>query len=155
MSDLNITIKVEGGSGGSTEQQPQETPEEEIVQGEEESVGKLIKKSVAATGVVSMGVKAVNHITSRVGVETGNRQIQDEINAAKQVGGQALMILGGFIAGGAVGGMAAIGGVVLDYALQYSDYAYAQGLEADVLSIRRERMGVGNMAISRSRAANQ
>ncbi|MDE6275086.1 MAG: hypothetical protein K2M75_00960 [Clostridia bacterium] len=45
--------------------------------------------------------------------------------------------------------------IALDYALKYDSYNFAKQMEATTLSIQRERMGVGGMAISRSRASNQ
>ena len=113
-----------------------------------------IKKAVAATGALMITQKAVNYVTSRVYTETGNRQWQDSINAAKQVGGQIATIAGGFIMGGA-GGLVAIAGVGMDYLMQFSSYAFAKNIESQVISISRERMGVGGFNINQSRSATQ
>lgn len=114
-----------------------------------------IKKAVAATGALMITQKAVNYVTSRVYTETGNRQWQDSINAAKQVGGQIATIAGGFIMGGVAGGLVAIAGVGMDYLMQFSSYAFAKNIESQVISISRERMGVGGFNINQSRSATQ
>lgn len=156
MSDYSITIKVENSGGSSNSMgQSNATETEELVQGSNKSSLSTLKKAVAATGAVAMGTKALNYISTRVYPETGNRQLQDNINATKQVGGQILGIIGGFVAGGIPGGLLAMTGVLLDYAFQMDTYAYNQSMENTILNIQRERMGVGGMAISRSRAQNQ
>ncbi len=157
MSSYEIIIKVDGGgSGSSLTKQENTTETEELAQGGDGgSVIKDLKKAVAATGIIAVGTKIVNHITSRVYVETGNRQLQDDINAAKQVGGQIMALVGGFVAGGAIGGLAVGLGIATDYALQVSDYRFAKDLESTILNIRRERMGIGGMSISRSRSLTQ
>ena len=93
-----------------------------------------------------MAIKVFNYKTSRAYTETGNRQWQDNINATNQVAGQIA---------GIIGGLVALGGVALDYSLKYNAYNFAKQMEATTLSIQRERMGVGSMAMSRSRATNQ
>ena len=157
MSDMSITIKVEGegNSGGQNNSIGQTTETEELVQGSSESTFGTLKKAVAATGVVAMGTKTLNYISTRVYPETGNRQLQDEINATKQVAGQVLSIIGAGVAGGPIGALAAAGVVALDYAFQASTYSYNRSMENTILNIQRERMGVGGMALSRSRAQNQ
>lgn len=127
----------------------------QLAQGSGGSSIAALKKVAVATGVLSAGKKTLDYVTSRVYTETGNRQLQDNINATKQIGGQIASIAGGFVVGGWVGGLAAMSGVALDYALQYRSYNFAKEQEASVLSIRRERMGAGGMANSRSRALNQ
>lgn len=159
MSEYSITIKVDSGGGGSgtntASPQDSSTESQKLAEGSGSLTVKDLKKSVVATGAVAIGTKIINHITSRVYTETGNRQLQDEINAAKQIGGQILALGAGFAAGG-IAGAAVVGlGILTDYALQASDYAYSRNLEASVLSIRRERMGVAGMANSRSRSINQ
>ena len=99
--------------------------------------------------------KAINYVTSRVYTETGNRQWQDSINAAKQVGGQIATIAGGFLMGGVAGGLVAIAGVGMDYLMQLASYSFAKNLESQVLTISRERMGVGGFNINQSRSATQ
>lgn len=46
-------------------------------------------------------------------------------------------------------------GIATDYALQYSDYQYERRLDNAILSIKRERMGVGGISINRSRSLTQ
>lgn len=137
-----------GGAGSSLETG-------QLVQGSNGSTLKQLKKAVAVSGAVAMGMKVLNYKTSRVYTETGNRQWQDNINAAKEVGGQIAGVIGGFVAGGVIGGVAALGGVALDYALKYESYNFAKQMEGTTLSIKQQRMGVGGMAMSRSRASNQ
>lgn len=116
---------------------------------------KTLRTAAAATGALMLTSKAINNVTSRVYTETGNRQWQDSVNAAKELGGLLLTIAGGFAMGGVLGGTVAIGGVVADYAFQLSNYAFAKNLESQVLSISRERMGVGGFNINQSRSATQ
>lgn len=161
MSNYSITINVNGGGRSSKKNANSGETDNtsggagQLAQGSGGSSIAALKKVAVATGVLSAGKKSLDYITSRVYTETGNRQLQDNINAAKQIGGQIASIAGGFIVGGAVGGLAAIGGVALDYALQYRSYNFAKEQEANVLAIRRERMGVVGMSNSRSRAINQ
>ena len=157
MSEYSITIKVDGKDNSSSlTKQESSTESEELAQGGSGGLAiKDLKKAVAATGAVAMGTKTVNHVTSRVYVETGNRQLQDNINATKQVASQVMYLIGGFIEGGPIGGLAVGVGILTDYALQMSDYSYSKSMEQSVLAIQRERMGVAGMSISRSRAQNQ
>lgn len=114
-----------------------------------------IKKAVAATGALMIANKAINYVTGRVYTETGNRQWQDNVNAAKQVGGQIAAIAGGFLMGGALGGAVALMGVGMDYLTQFDSYEYSKNLESQILSISRERMGVLGANINRSRSTTQ
>lgn len=155
MSEYSITIKV-GGDGSKSNSSEEKTESGKLAQGDSGGAAiKDLKKAVAATGVVAVGMKIINHRTSRVFVETGNRQLQDNINATKQIAGQVLALVGGFVAGGAIGGLAVGLGIATDYALQYSDYQYERRLDNAILSIKRERMGVGGMSINRSRSLTQ
>ncbi len=154
MSEYSITIKVDGENKSKTPEK--KTESEELAQGGSGGVAiKDLKKAVAATGVVAVGMKIINHRTSRVYVETGNRQLQDNINATKQIAGQVMALVSGFVAGGPLGGIAVGLGIATDYALQYSDYQYEKRLDNAILSIKRERMGVGGMSINRSRSLTQ
>lgn len=159
MSTYEATIKIgnnsqydtpdKGTDGKSSESQEAAQPSNL-----KQTLG-TIKKAVAATGALMVANKAINYVTSRVYTETGNRQWQDSINAAKQVGGQIATIVGSFIAGGPVVGGIAIAGVGMDYLMQFSSYAFAKNIESQVLSISRERMGVGGFNINQSRSATQ
>lgn len=139
-----------GGNGGNGS-----SGAEKLAQGGAASSIAALKKVMVATGVLSAGTKTLNYITSRVYTETGNRQLQDNINATKQIGSQVASLAAGFAVGGIAGGIVAAGGIALDYALQYRSYNFARQQEERVLSIRQERMGAGGMANSRSRALNQ
>lgn len=147
--DTSAGVGVGGSSGGANSQAGQ------LAQGGGSSAINTLKKVAVATGAVAAGTKVLNYVTSRVYTETGNRQLQDNINAAKQVSGQIMSIISGFAVGGIAGGIIAAGGVALDYALQYRSYNFARQQEAQVLSIRQERAGLASMANSRSRALNQ
>ncbi len=147
--DTSAGVGVGGSSGGANSQAGQ------LAQGGGSSAINTLKKAAVVTGAVAAGTKVLNYVTSRVYTETGNRQLQDNINAAKQVSGQIMSIISGFAVGGIAGGVIAAGGVALDYALQYRSYNFARQQEAQVLSIRQERAGLGGMANSRSRALNQ
>lgn len=116
---------------------------------------KTLRTAAAATGALMVANKAINYVTSRVYTETGNRQWQDSINAAKQVGGQIATIAGGFLMGGVAGGLIATAGIGIDYLTQISSYNYAKNLESQILTISRERMGVGGFNINQSRSATQ
>lgn len=153
MSDYTITINVKGNNSNSSSLSKATNNTEQVVQGS--SALKEVKKAVALTGVASAGKKTLNYLTTRVYPETGNRQLQDNINATKQLASQALSVLGAFALGGVAGGLVAMGGIALDYALQSATYQYNKQMEATTLNITRERMGVGGMAISRSRALTQ
>lgn len=159
MSTYEVTIKIgnnsqydtpdKGTDGKSSESQEAAQPSNL-----KQTLG-TIKKAVAATGALMVANKAINYVTSRVYTETGNRQWQDSINAAKQVGGQIATIAGGFLMGGAAGGLIATAGIGIDYLTQISSYNYAKNLESQILTISRERMGVGGFNINQSRSATQ
>lgn len=171
MSNYSITININGGrnskkkangtsgkngaSGVGSTGENGGSGAEKLAQGGAASSIAALKKVMVATGVLSAGTKTLNYITSRVYTETGNRQLQDNINATKQIGSQVASLAASFAVGGIAGGVVAVGGIALDYALQYRSYNFARQQEESVLSIRRERMGVGGMANSRSRALNQ
>lgn len=159
MSTYEATIKIgnnsqydtpdKGTDGKSSESQEAAQPSNL-----KQTLG-TIKKAVAATGALMVANKAINYVTSRVYTETGNRQWQDSINAAKQVGGQIATIAGGFLMGGVAGGLIATAGIGIDYLTQISSYNYAKNLESQILTISRERMGVGGFNINQSRSATQ
>lgn len=159
MSTYEATIKIGNNSqydNTDTGMSEQSSESQQAAQpsGMKQTLG-TIKKAVAATGALMVTQKAVSYVTSRVYTTTGNRQWQDNINAAKQVGGQIAAIAGGFLAGGVAGGLVAIAGIGMDYLTQLDSYNFAKNLESQVLSISRERMGVGGLNISRSRSTTQ
>ncbi len=83
-----------GGAGGSAG-----GGAGQLAQGSGGSSIAALKKVAVATGVLSAGKKTLDYVTSRVYTETGNRQLQDNINATKQIGGQIASIAGGFAVG--------------------------------------------------------
>lgn len=159
MSTYEATIKIGNNSqydntDTGTNEQSSESQQAAQSSSLKQTLG-TIKKAVAATGALMITQKAVNYVTSRVYTETGNRQWQDSIIAAKQVGGQIATIAGGFLMGGVAGGLVAIAGVGMDYLMQLASYSFAKNLESQVLTISRERMGVGGFNINQSRSATQ
>lgn len=159
MSTYEATIKIGNNSqydntDTGTNEQSSESQQAAQSSSLKQTLG-TIKKAVAATGALMITQKAVNYVTSRVYTETGNRQWQDSINAAKQVGGQIATIAGGFLMGGVAGGLVAIAGVGMDYLMQLASYSFAKNLESQVLTISRERMGVGGFNINQSRSVTQ
>lgn len=159
MSTYEATIKIGNNSqydntDTGTNEQSSESQQAAQSSSLKQTLG-TIKKAVAATGALMVANKAINYVTSRVYTETGNRQWQDSINAAKQVGGQIATIAGGFLMGGVAGGLVAIAGVGMDYLMQLASYSFAKNLESQVLTISRERMGVGGFNINQSRSATQ
>ena len=159
MSTYEATIKIgnnnqydntdTGTSGQSSESQQAAQPSSL-----KQTLG-TIKKAVAATGALMITQKSVNYVTSRVYTTTGNRQWQDNINAAKQVGGQIAAIAGGFLAGGLLGGGVTIAGIGMDYLMQFDSYNFSKNLESQILTISRERMGVAGLNINQSRSTKQ
>lgn len=159
MSTYEATIKIGNNSqydntDTGTNEQSSESQQAAQPSSLKQTLG-TIKKAVAATGALMITQKAVNYVTSRVYTETGNRQWQDSINAAKQVGGQIATIAGGFLMGGVAGGLVAIAGVGMDYLMQLASYNFAKNLESQILTISRERMGVGGFNINQSRSVTQ
>lgn len=111
------------------------------------------KSALNSTGVALVAGSVINYETSRVGITTGNYQRQQEINAAKTVGGQLLGVAAGFVVGGFGGGMLAGAAVGLNYYQAYDSYNFSRRAEAATLAIRREREGL--ISSSRSRGAIQ
>ena len=114
---------------------------------------KDVKSALNSTGVALVAGSVINYETSRVGITTGNFQRQQEINAAKTVGGQLLgIVTAGFFTGGG-GAMLAGMAVGLNYYQAYDSYNFSRRAEAATLAIRREREGL--ISSSRSRGAIQ
>lgn len=110
-----------------------------------------VKKTVNATGAGMIASMVINYKIGRVGVETGNQQVQSEINAAKSVAGLGIGLAGSFIFGG-IGGLALAGiGAGIGMLLKYDSFNYEKDVYNRVLDIQRERAGIDYLTINRSR----
>lgn len=112
---------------------------------------KQLRGDLQKTGVTMVAGMAIDYVTSRVGVTTGNYQLQAEISAGKRVLGTVAGIGAAFFFGGAGAGILATVGVGLSAYLQYDQYRYERNQYEEILSIQRERAGIDMIAQNFSR----
>ena len=103
------------------------------------------RATLALGTAVGVAGTVISYAVGRVGVETGNYQLQNEVSAAlKGIG-----ILGGLGAGVAfnpvLGGIA-IGMTALTEGLKYRSYSWDRDYEGEMLGVRRERAGIGALS---------
>ena len=103
------------------------------------------RATLAVGTAVGVAGTVISYAVGRVGVETGNYQLQNEVSAAlKGIG-----ILGGLGAGVAfnpvLGGIA-IGMTALTEGLKYRSYSWDRDYEGEMLGVRRERAGIGALS---------
>lgn len=103
------------------------------------------RATLAVGTAVGVAGTVISYAVGRVGVETGNYQLQNEVSAAfKGIG-----IIGGLGAGVAfnpVLGSIAIGMTALTEGLKYRSYSWERGYEGEMLGVRRERAGIGALS---------
>ena len=110
------------------------------------SLRKEYPKATLAVGTaVGVAGTVISYAVGRVGVETGNYQLQNEVSAAlKGIG-----IIGGLGVGVAfnpvLGGIA-IGMTALTEGLKYRSYSWDRDYEGEMLGVRRERAGIGALS---------
>ena len=110
------------------------------------SLRKEFPRATLAVGTaVGVAGTVISYAVGRVGVETGNYQLQNEVSAAlKGIG-----IIGGLGAGVAfnpvLGGIA-IGMTALTEGLKYRSYSWDRDYEGEMLGVRRERAGIGALS---------
>ena len=103
------------------------------------------RATLAVGTAVGVAGTVISYAVGRVGVETGNYQLQNEVSAAlKGIG-----IIGGLGAGVAfnpvLGGIA-IGMTALTEGLKYRSYSWDRDYEGEMLGVRRERAGIGALS---------
>lgn len=103
------------------------------------------KATLAVGTAVGVAGTVISYAVGRVGVETGNYQLQNEVTAAlKGIG-----IIGGLGVGVAfnpvLGGIA-IGMTALTEGLKYRSYSWERDYEGEMLGVRRERAGIGALS---------
>lgn len=142
--EKRYVLKIQlGGNGAKKLKEKEDEPAQNpTVRETLQSIIKTTRSIATATGAGLVASQVLNYTTSRVQIETGNRQVQDEINAAKKVGSQVAALAMGAIFGG-IGGFAIAGlGIGVDYLLSANTYRFNKQLEAAQLSIQRERAGL-------------
>lgn len=102
-------------------------------------------ETLAVGTAVGVAGTVISYAVGRVGVETGNYQLQNEVTAAlKGIG-----IIGGLGVGVAfnpvLGGIA-IGMTALTEGLKYRSYSWDRDYEGEMLGVRRERAGIGALS---------
>lgn len=110
------------------------------------SLRKEYPKATLAVGTaVGVAGTVISYAVGRVGVETGNYQLQNEVSAAfKGIG-----IIGGLGVGFALNpvlGGIAIGMTALTEGLKYRSYSWDRDYEGEMLGVRRERAGIGALS---------
>lgn len=149
-----IELNVTGMDAAATPTEPTPTPGAEKSGGKSSGgLGDAIKrlrkeypKTTLAVGTaVGVAGTVISYAVGRVGVETGNYQLQNEVSAALKGFG----ILGGLGAGVALNpvlGSIAIGMTALTEGLKYRSYSWERGYEGEMLGVRRERAGIGALS---------
>ena len=96
----------------------------------------------AAGAAVAYGTQILTYQVGRVGVETGNYRKQAEYSAFLSVGLQAFGIGAAMYANPLLGTIA-LGGLAINEGLKYRTYNYERTYEGAMLSVQRERAGIG------------
>lgn len=78
---------------------------------------------------------------SRVGVRTGNSDLQDKINYGLELAGQIGGVAGAFAIGGPAAGALALAAVGISYAQKYDQYNYNREWEG--ISLQQSRLRAG------------
>ena len=103
------------------------------------------RATLAVGTAVGVAGTVISYAVGRVGVETGNYQLQNEVSAALKGFG----IIGGLGVGVAfnpvLGGIA-IGMTALTEGLKYRSYSWDRDYEGEMLGVRRERAGIGALS---------
>ena len=110
-----------------------------------DTLKKVIKQSksvAAATGVGMVATQALNYVSSRVEIETGNSRVQGQINAAKQIGSQVASVAMAGLFGGTAGAGLALLGIGMSYVTDYMSYDFDKRQNDAMLEIQRERAGL-------------
>lgn len=103
------------------------------------------KATLAVGTAVGVAGTVISYAVGRVGVETGNYQLQNEVSAALKGFG----IIGGLGVGVALNpvlGGIAIGMTALTEGLKYRSYSWDRDYEGEMLGVRRERAGIGALS---------
>lgn len=103
------------------------------------------KATLAVGTAVGVAGTVISYAVGRVGVETGNYQLQNEVSAALKGFG----IIGGLGVGVALNpvlGSIAIGMTALTEGLKYRSYSWDRDYEGEMLGVRRERAGIGALS---------
>lgn len=149
-----IELNVTGMDAATTPTKPTSTPRAKQ-SGSKSSGGlrdvinylrKEYPKATLAVGTaVGVAGTVISYAVGRVGVETGNYQLQNEVSAAlKGIG-----IIGGLglgVAFNPVLGGIAIGMTALTEGLKYRSYSWDRDYEGEMLGVRRERAGIGALS---------
>ena len=97
------------------------------------------RKAVAFAGIGTSIIQLADYSVGRVGVETGNMQLQRDINIAKRSIGLAGAGIAAIAAGGIVGGLAFGLSLGVSAAMQADTYEYNKRMSDTQLTIMRER----------------
>ena len=103
------------------------------------------RATLAVGTAVGVAGTVISYAVGRVGVETGNYQLQNEVSAALKGFG----IIGGLGVGVALNpvlGGIAIGMTALTEGLKYRSYSWDRDYEGEMLGVRRERAGIGALS---------
>lgn len=109
------------------------------------------RKAVAFAGIGTSIIQLADYSVGRVGVETGNMQLQRDINIAKRSIGLAGAGIASIAAGGIVGGLAFGLSLGVSAAMQADTYEFNKRMSDTQLTIMRERAATYN----RSRSTDQ
>lgn len=144
--EYKMTISIKGvnsgknGTGGNSAEDEETKPT--AVTDTLKSVIKQTKSIATVTGAGMVASQALNYVSSRVEIETGNSRVQGQIDVAKQIGSQVASVAMAGLVGGLAGAGVALLGIGLGYAQEYASYAFNKNQNNAMLEIQRERAGL-------------
>lgn len=143
MAETNINIRMVSG------EEAQDTPQQEAQNLGKPNPQNPIKPmgalKYAAAGAAFMGAvkQAGQGVVSRIGKWTGNSTLQNQINFAQTVIGEASTIGLGFAAAGPAGAIVAAVPIAINKAFTIADYYFDMKWERKQAEREFERMGTG------------
>ena len=140
---IDININGEGGAPNAKDDGSNPISAKEAVQ-KEAARAKTIQrlKKAGKTALVAYGTQILTYQVGRVGIETGNYRKQAEYSAFLSLGLQAFGIGAAMYANPLLGTIA-LGGLAINEGLKYRTYNYERTYEGAMLSVQRERAGIG------------
>lgn len=142
MSEKKYEIIIKNVSAGSqAKKQTLQTNEDGT------SLFSAVLNGAKNSGVLALGKQVITFATSRVGIETGDRQLQDNINAWETFVTKSISIGGAFLMNPALG-LAAVASETFSLMSRSHTFNYERNMENIALKQVRDR---GGISLNRSR----
>ncbi|MEG1609050.1 MAG: hypothetical protein RR348_04205 [Clostridia bacterium] len=144
MSDKKYEIIIKADGSGTKNKTSKAS---ENIKDDGTSMPSQFAKAAKSFGVLAVGKQALTFATSRVGVETGDRQLQDNINAIESFVTKEIAIGGAFLLNPALG-IAAVASETFSVLAKAHTFNYERNMENIALQEFRKR---GGISLNRSR----